>query len=81
MPKAKFSRDTKSRQKGRTVAPSKMSAKQRASRNGRALKKGELAGESMTRKLAHKQPVLVCSMACNNAHGFCEAWRATCSHR
>ena len=45
MPKAKYSRDTKARQKSSQVAPAKMSQKQLMTRFGKKGKKGELAGE------------------------------------
>lgn len=45
MPKAKYSRDSKARQKGHQLAPSKMSQKQLMTRFGKKGKKGELAGE------------------------------------
>ncbi|KAA0162330.1 hypothetical protein FNF28_04749 [Cafeteria roenbergensis] len=43
MPKAKYSRDSKARQKGHQLAPSKMSQKQLMTRFGKKVKKGELA--------------------------------------
>jgi hypothetical protein len=44
MPKARYSRDSKPRKKERVVATSKMNAKQRLSRMGKKVRKGELSG-------------------------------------